>query len=93
MVKQITLADIYPMPCPFRIGDIIYNHRFEQSGYIIRVQGEWFDYQLNGTKGISGVRYSTAKDCNLTGRIKDERIICELEEKAKIYFKRIRPND
>lgn len=89
----MTLDKLYPMPCPFRIGDIIYNHRFDQSGYIIRVYGEWFDYQLDGTKGIEGVRYSTAKDCNLIGRIEDEQIIQKLKEKAKIYFKRIRSND
>jgi hypothetical protein len=89
----MTLDKLYPMPCPFQIGDIIYNHRFDQSGYIIRVYGEWFDYQLNGTKGIIGVRYSTARDCILTGRLKDEQMIRELEENAKIFFRRIRPND
>ena len=69
---QMTLDKLYPMPCPFRIGDIIYNHRFDQSGTVIRVYGEFFDYQLTGTHGVKGVRYSTEVDCVLVGKIEDQ---------------------
>ena len=62
-MQQIKLFDIYPMPCPFKIGDKIYNNRFKQSGTIIRIYYNFFEYQLEGTKGIAGVRYSTAADC------------------------------
>lgn len=63
---QMTLDKLYPMPCPFKIGDIIYNHRFDQSGTVIRIYNEHFEYQLDGTKGVRGVRYSTEKDCERT---------------------------
>lgn len=62
---QMTLDKLYPMPCPFKIGDRIFNRRFNQIGTIIRIYGEWFDYQLEGTKGVRGVRYSTEKECEL----------------------------
>lgn len=62
---QLKLSDIYNMPCPFNIGDKIFNYRFNQYGTIIRIYNEFFDYRLEGVEGVQGLRYSTAEDCIL----------------------------
>jgi hypothetical protein len=88
-MKQLKISDIYNMPCPFNIGDKIYNHRFKQYGTIIRIYNEFFDYRLDGVEGVKGLRYSTAKDCILVGREEDKEKINRLKEEQEAFFRRI----
>lgn len=86
----MTLEKLYPMPCPFRIGDIIHDTSFDHIGTVVRIYGEFAEYQIEGTKGAKGLRYTTEKDSKRIGRVENESEIKRMEAEAKIFIKKIR---